>query len=86
MVNLTTLAPDIVAADLDETLAPEVTLSDLAVGPPAMWEGQWRRLASPTSSDALANTVISPVLFTLRFPLIGSIKPCARKPLHVASW
>ena len=30
MVNLTTLAPDIVAAILDETLPPEVTLFELA--------------------------------------------------------
>ena len=32
MVNLTTLAPDIVAAILDETLPPEVTLFELAAG------------------------------------------------------
>lgn len=36
MVNLTTLAPDIVAAMLDETLSPEVTLFELAVDPPAV--------------------------------------------------
>ena len=38
MVNLTTLAPDIVAAILDETLPPDVTMFDLAVDPPALWE------------------------------------------------
>jgi len=43
MVNLTTLAPDIVAAILDETLPLEVTLFDLAVEPPALWEDQRRR-------------------------------------------
>ena len=32
MVNLTTLAPDIVAAILDESLPPDLTLFDLAVG------------------------------------------------------
>jgi hypothetical protein len=37
MVNLTTLAPDIVAAILDETLPPEVTLFDLASGTPLLW-------------------------------------------------
>jgi hypothetical protein len=41
MVNLTTLAPDIVAAILDETLPPEVTLFELAAGTPLSWEEQW---------------------------------------------
>ncbi len=36
MVNLTTLAPKIVAAILDETVPPDVTLFDLAVDPPAL--------------------------------------------------
>lgn len=40
MVNLTTLAPDIVAAILDETLPPEVTLFDLASGTPLLWDEQ----------------------------------------------
>ncbi len=40
MVNLTTLAPDIVAAILDETLPPEVTLFDLASGTPLSWDEQ----------------------------------------------
>ena len=44
MVNLTTLAPNIVAAILDETLPPEVTLFDLATGTPVLWEEQWGRL------------------------------------------
>jgi hypothetical protein len=45
MVNLTTLAPDIVAAILDETAPPEVTLFELAAGTPLLWEqqrGGWR--------------------------------------------
>jgi len=45
MVNLTTLSPDIVAAILDETLPPEVTLFELAAGAPALWEKQWGRTA-----------------------------------------
>ena len=44
MVNLTTLAPDIVAAILDETLPPEVTLFDLASGTPLLWDEQRRLL------------------------------------------
>lgn len=44
MVNLTTLAPDIVAAILDDALPNHVTLFDLAVDPPAVWEQQRERL------------------------------------------
>ncbi|MGH8606038.1 MAG: hypothetical protein ACREX9_01015 [Gammaproteobacteria bacterium] len=44
MVNLTVLAPDIVAAILDEALAPDLTLFDLAVDPPALWEEQRGRI------------------------------------------
>ena len=44
MVNLTTLAPDIVAAILDETLPADVTLFELAVNPPALWEAQRGRV------------------------------------------
>jgi hypothetical protein len=40
MVNLTTLAPDIVAAILDERLPPAVTLFELATGTPLLWEEQ----------------------------------------------
>lgn len=36
MVNLTTLAPDVVAAILDETLHADLTLLELAVDPPAL--------------------------------------------------
>jgi hypothetical protein len=44
MVNLTTLAPDIVAAILDETMPSEVTLFDMAAGTPMVWEEQWGRV------------------------------------------
>jgi len=40
MINLTCLAPDIVAAILDDTLPDHVTLLDLAVDPPRLWEEQ----------------------------------------------
>jgi len=42
MVNLTTLAPDLVAAILDETLPEEVTLFGLPAGTPVVWGVQWR--------------------------------------------
>lgn len=42
MVNLTTLAPDIVAVILDDALPPDVTLFDFAVDPPALREEQRR--------------------------------------------
>jgi hypothetical protein len=44
MVNLTTLAPDIVAAILDETLPAEVMLFGLAAGTPVVWEKQRGKL------------------------------------------
>ena len=44
MVNLTTLAPDIVASILDDALPNHITLFDLAVDPPALWEEQRSRL------------------------------------------
>jgi len=40
MVNLTSLAPDLVAAVLDETLPPEVTLFELAAGMPLVGDAQ----------------------------------------------
>ncbi len=44
MMNLTMLAPDIVAAILDDALPDHITLFDLAVDPPALWEEQRQRL------------------------------------------
>ncbi|MEX3787346.1 LacI family transcriptional regulator [Paraburkholderia sp. BR14374] len=44
MVNLTSLAPDIVAAVLDDALPDHITLFDLAVDPPALWEQQRERI------------------------------------------
>lgn len=43
MVNLTSLAPDIVAAILDDTLPNYITLFAFAVDPPTLWELQWKR-------------------------------------------
>lgn len=50
MVNLTTLAPDIVAAILDDALPNHITLFDLAVDPPALWEEQWERVKYVSST------------------------------------
>ena len=44
MVKLTTLAPDIVAAILDDALPNHITLFDLAVDPPALWDEQRERV------------------------------------------
>ena len=44
MVNLTTLAPDIVEAIMEDTLPDHLTLFDLAVDPPALWEEQRLRI------------------------------------------
>jgi len=40
MMNLTVLAPDIVEAILDDASPDHLTLFDIAVDPPALWEGQ----------------------------------------------
>ena len=60
MVNLTTLAPDIVAAILDETLAPEVTLFELAAGTPALWEEQWGNVRGNDDSSCGAFCLETP--------------------------
>ena len=51
MVNLTTLAPDIVAAILDDTLPNHVTLFDLASGTPLVWEEQRARMRRVSEPD-----------------------------------
>ena len=44
MVNLTTLSPDIVEAILEDALPDHLTLFNLAVDPPALWEEQRKRI------------------------------------------
>ena len=44
MVNLTTLAPDIVEAILEDALPDHLTLFDIAVDPPSLWEEQRARV------------------------------------------
>jgi hypothetical protein len=43
-INLTLLAPDIVAAILDETLPDGVRLHSISINPPAQWERQRHEL------------------------------------------
>ena len=45
MVNLTTLAPDIVAAILADNLPDHITLFELAVNPPTLWDEQRARIS-----------------------------------------
>ncbi|MGC2457144.1 MAG: hypothetical protein WA435_04020 [Gallionellaceae bacterium] len=40
MINLTALAPDIIAAILDDTLPDNITLFELAADPPVLWGEQ----------------------------------------------
>jgi hypothetical protein len=51
MVNLTTLAPDIVDAILLNELPDHLTLFDIAVDLPAMWDEQRKRLTDPTANQ-----------------------------------
>ncbi len=50
MVNLTTLAPDIVAAILADNLPDHITFFELAVDPPALWDAQRERLTRPATA------------------------------------
>ncbi len=54
MVNLTTLAPDIVTAILDETLPENVALFDLAVDTPLPWDEQRRRVENAAAKTQRA--------------------------------
>ena len=44
MLNLSTLTPDFVAAILDETLPSHLTVHELAISPPVLWEEQRARI------------------------------------------
>lgn len=50
MVNLTTLAPDIVEAVLLNALPDHLTLFDIAVDPPPLWEAQRLRIWGPQAN------------------------------------
>lgn len=53
-INLTLLAPDIVAAILDETLPEGIQLLSLAINPPMLWEEQRRCRACMVSQTPVA--------------------------------
>jgi hypothetical protein len=55
-INLTLLAPDIVAAILDETLPEGVRLHSLSINPSVLWEEQRRSLRGllPERSSQIA--------------------------------
>jgi hypothetical protein len=53
MVNLTTLAPEIVANILDDTLPCHVTLFDIAVDPPELWEEQRLKIWNPLRDEKI---------------------------------
>lgn len=46
LLNLTMLAPQLVAAILDDTLPSGTTINDLAINPPLLWTEQMNRLLS----------------------------------------
>ena len=52
-LNLTTLAPEIVAAILDETLPDQVTLMDLVSGTALLWEEQIKIVAQFQSKEPM---------------------------------
>jgi len=53
MVNLTTLAPHVVAAILDDSVPDHVTVFDLAVDHSNIWTEQWISVAAVSSIHAL---------------------------------
>lgn len=64
MANLTTLAPDIVAAILDDSLPNAITLFNLAVDPPGLWKEQRMRIEEvaheiPSAGNARCGSLTS---------------------------
>ena len=53
LVKLTSLPPDIIAAILNDSLPNHITLLNLAVDPPALWEDQRNRLNVSGSEIAM---------------------------------
>ncbi len=58
MINLTTLAPDIQAAILNETLPDHVSLFDLATNTPLCWAEQRARLSGSSSKSDTITTAL----------------------------
>jgi hypothetical protein len=85
MLNLTTLAPDIVAAILDETLPQHVTVHELsppvlagvAISPPVLWEEQRARIGVVGEDAPDSLTFSSPIYPTGHSPQRISLDRCA---------
>ena len=79
MVNLTTLAPDIVEAILEDALPDHLTLFDLAVDPPALWEEQRLILVSIRDKGGLQNASLPTGLPKLNSPCaLPAVMPASR--------
>lgn len=55
-INLTLLAPEIVAAILDETLSEGVQLMSLAINPPVGWKEQIKSFSTPKQTQCVWQT------------------------------
>lgn len=89
MVNLTTLAPDIVEAILDDCLPPNITLFDLAVDPPRLWSEQRERgwLGYQTGGQTTYQVSRLPINHAKGLRLIlrlGLLHQVGSYPVHVA--
>ncbi len=70
MLNLTTLAPDIVAATLEDAVPGHVTLLDLAINPPVLWEEQRGRLLRNSATGPATRALVPvPRLLMLKWSL-----------------
>ena len=67
LVNLTTLAPDIVAAILDESLPEHVSLFDLCSGTPLLWDEQRALLEKPSELAHLDDIRAAPGIPACRY-------------------
>jgi hypothetical protein len=89
MVNLTTLAPDIVAVILDDTLPPVLTLFDFAVDPPALWEeqraGRLSKLVKRRSDEAPQCDMSSSAYWPHNDPP-RHVQSLSRSPAGISRW
>jgi hypothetical protein len=76
LVNLTILAPDIVAAILDETLPPEVTLFELAAGTPR----------APCRTPSIRCSSTEPDQARSMLPILNSASLGVRHRQHLNFW
>ena len=76
MVNLTTLAPDIQAAIMDETLPDTVSLFDMASDTPLSWEEQRGRVSNAANrpdlvsvGEPMASSSLLPTAVKISWPV-----------------